>query len=65
LWCSIRCLGGVVTRGRVILWSFGVVGWSSVSSGTKLVCLGGLVNRSLGLVVAGSRVTLGFLGIVN
>ena len=50
-----------VARGSVILWRIGVVGRSSISCGIILRSLGGVVLRSLRLVVAWSRVV--FIGV--
>jgi hypothetical protein len=64
----LRCLIGVVTGGRVILLSFGVVGRSGVSSGIILRCHGSVVLGGLGVVAGGSigcSVILGDLGVVN
>ncbi len=64
-----RFLGSVVTRGRVGLRSFGVVGRSSVSSGIILRCLGSVVLGGLGVEARGNvgcSVILGGLGgVVN
>jgi hypothetical protein len=61
VWYYIQVPCGVVTRDRVILRSFGVVGRSSGSSVIILRCLSSVVHRGLGVV---ARCSVG-CGVVN
>ncbi len=47
---ALRHLGGVVTRGRVILQDVSVVAGGSVGCGIKLQCLSSVVLVDLGAV---------------